>query len=462
MRNIFRPASVAVLLLWPLLSVAAGKPGEAEADRPEGPAMAAPATPRYVSVRSLGDNVALGVLDNGLTVIVQENHVAPVATVRCFVKNTGSVYEGRHLGAGLSHVLEHVVCGGSTARRTEKEIERIINDFGGATNAYTTYDMTAFYIDCPAKNVMTAVELLADAMQRVRFEPHEFARELRVVRRELADDEVERGRVLDEMLNRTLYAVHPARHPVIGYLEVLNRTTNQAIIDFYHERYVPNNQVFVVVGDFRAQDVFDRVAKEWTGTPRGCDTYVPLAEEPTQLFPREAVREMEGAADDMTLAWPGVKLSDADMYALDLAAGILGEGESSRLAQRLKHDEQLVLSIAAENDTPHYVRGYFAVTASCRPEKREAAAAAILREVYRLREELVARTNLPRRRGKRPWSGFSTVRPCSRRRKASATASSPPPILCSIRPTSRTFRRRPPRKSATPPAAGSFRSGSTG
>ena len=136
------------------------------------------------------------------------------------------------------------------------------------------------------------------------------------------------------------------------------------------------------------------MAKEWTGTPRGCETYVPLVDEPTQLFPREAVREMEGAADDVILAWPSVKLSDADMYALDLAAGVLGKGESSRLAQRLKHDQQLVLSIAAESETPHYVRGYFAVTASCLPEKREAASAAILREVYRLGEEPVGADEL--------------------------------------------------------------------
>ena len=77
-----------------------------------------------------------------MTVIVQENHVAAVATVRCYVKNTGSAFEGRYLGAGLSHVLEHVVCGGSTQRRSEKEIQRIIESFGGATNAYTTNETT--------------------------------------------------------------------------------------------------------------------------------------------------------------------------------------------------------------------------------------------------------------------------------------------------------------------------------
>ncbi len=116
-------------------------------------AKAAPEPPRYASLLRLPENVTLATLSNGLTVIVQENHVAPVATVRSFVKNTGSAYESKHLGAGLSHVLEHVVAGGTTTHRTEKEIEKLVDTFGGATNAATSTDMTTFFIDCPAKNV---------------------------------------------------------------------------------------------------------------------------------------------------------------------------------------------------------------------------------------------------------------------------------------------------------------------
>ena len=121
-----------------------------------------PPVPKYASVQHLPENVTLAKLDNGLTVIVQENHTAPVATVRCYVKNTGSAFEGRYLGAGLSHVLEHVVAGGTTVHRGEKEIEKIIASFGGVTNAYTTNDHTTFFIDCPASNAMTAIDLVAD------------------------------------------------------------------------------------------------------------------------------------------------------------------------------------------------------------------------------------------------------------------------------------------------------------
>jgi zinc protease len=363
-------------------------PGQTDANAPAQTACSE--SPTRESVLQLPEAVTLATLSNGLTVIVQENHVAPVATVRCFVRNTGSAYEGKNLGAGLSHVLEHVVAAGTTTHRTEKEIEKIVDSFGGATNAFTSTDLTAFFIDCPAKNTLAAIELVADAMQHVKFEPAEFARELKVVRRELADGEVDRQRVLWKLLNQTVYTTHPARHPIIGYLDVLNATTNQTIIDFYHQRYVPNNQVFVVVGDVDTRQVLDAVAKNYAGTPRADETYVPLEEEPEQLSPRQAIREMEGATYDMLFAWPTVKLSHPDMAALDVAAYILGEGESSRLVQRLKYQQQLVLAVGTASHTPHYVNGLMGVMAASRPETWQKAGDAILREVYRLRDELVA------------------------------------------------------------------------
>jgi zinc protease len=344
---------------------------------------------RYTRVERLPKAITLAHLSNGLTVIVQENHVARVATVRCYVKNTGSAYEGKWLGAGVSHVLEHVVAGGSTTKRNEREIQQLIDTFGGATNAYTSTNLTAFFIDSPARNVMTAIELVADSMQYAKFEPAEFNRELKVVRRELADGEVNRGRVLQTLLGQTVYQEHPARHPVIGYLDVLNATTNQTIIDFYRQRYVPNNQVFVVVGDVDTQAVLDQVLRQWKGTPHGYATPTAFPSEPLQMAPREAVQEMDGATYDLALAWPTVDLAHPDLYALDLAEYILAEGDSSRLVQRLKYERQLVLSVSASSYTPSFVRGWFGVFAVARPQQFPQATTELLREVYRLREELV-------------------------------------------------------------------------
>lgn len=386
-------ARVVLAMLVGVGLLLAGLAFAGETTKEEKPAKEAPAAkvapPRVTNIRHLPEDVTLATLSNGLTVIVQENHAAPVATVRCFVKNTGSMYEGKNLGSGISHVLEHVAAGGSTNHRTEKEYDKAVNAMGGATNASTSTDLTTYFIDCPAKDVVKAIELVADSMQHIAFVPAEFERELKVIHRELSDGDANRQRVLWKLLQQTVYTTHPMRHPTIGYLDVLGRTTNQTIIDFYHERYVPNNQVFVVVGDVKANDIIDQVAKNYAGTPHGRETYVNFEDEPLQLSPREAVREMEGETYDMMFAWPTIKLSHPDLFALDVAATILGDGESSRLTERLRNQEQVVLGTGASSMTPHDVAGMFIVMAVSRPDTWQKAAEGILREVYRLRDELV-------------------------------------------------------------------------
>ncbi|KKM65370.1 hypothetical protein LCGC14_1492020, partial [marine sediment metagenome] len=254
--------------------------------------------------------------------------------------------------------------------------------------------MTGYYIDCSARHAIAAIDLVADSMQNIKFEPSEFQRELSVVRQELADGMVSRQRVQWKLLKQTLYLLHPVRHPIIGYLDVLDRTTNQTIIDFYRERYVPNNQVFVVVGDVVTQDVLDEVARQWVGTGRGRETFVPLPDEPEQLTPREAFQEMDGSTYDIVVAWPTVKLSHPDLYALDVAAYILAEGESSRMVRRLKYERQLVLSVSSGSFTPGFVKGYFAIMASAQPEHWQEASEEILSDVYRLRDALVSPAEL--------------------------------------------------------------------
>jgi len=374
---------IASCLLFPTALAAQQAPTEPGAQP-------APKPPAYSSIRALPKAVTLATHRNGLTVIVQENHVAPVATVRCYVKNTGSAFEGRYLGAGVSHVLEHVVSGGTTTRRTEDEIEKIIDRFGGAKNAFTSTGMTAFFIDCPAKHTMMCIDLMSDSMQHVAFEPSEFERELKVVRQELSDGEVSRRRVQFKLLGQTVYTEHPARHPVIGYIDVLNATTNESIIDFYRQRYVPNNQVFVVVGDVQTQAVLDEIDRHWADTRRGRETMVVMPDEPLQLAPRETVREMDGSTYDVALAWPTVKLSHPDLYALDVAAYILATGDSSRLVRSLKYDKQLVLSVMSASNTPSYVDGWFGIFAAATAQHWQAATDEILAEVYRLRDELVS------------------------------------------------------------------------
>ncbi|MDO4571588.1 MAG: pitrilysin family protein [Planctomycetia bacterium] len=349
---------------------------------------------RIVSRQAYPGEITIVTLENGLTIIVQEDHSAPVATVRCAVKNTGSVNEGKYLGAGISHVLEHVVAGGSTTKRSEAEIRRLVDTFGGMTNAYTSLDVTSYYIDCPARNAQTCIELIADSMQRAAFVPAEFDRELEVVQRELADGQENRRRVLWKLAQETIYQESPARIPIIGYLDVLRQMTREQIIDFYRTRYVPENQVFVVVGDVDTEAVLDQVSQLWSGTPRGFVDVPTLTPEPMQLVPRQAVVEMDGATTDVLAAFPTVSLYHEDLYALDLLAYILASGESSRMPRDMVLERGLVYGVDASSYTPTFERGYFAVRLVAEPQQADGALEVALEHLYRLKTEPVTQVEL--------------------------------------------------------------------
>ncbi|PYJ71756.1 MAG: hypothetical protein DME76_00850, partial [Verrucomicrobia bacterium] len=124
------------------------------------------------------------ILSNGLTIIVQEDRSAPVASVQAWCA-TGSVYEDQHLGAGLSHILEHMLFKGTKTRSTN-QIAQKIQDVGGYINAYTSFDRTVFWIDVPKDGVPTALDILADAMMNSTLPPEEYQKEQEVIRREFA------------------------------------------------------------------------------------------------------------------------------------------------------------------------------------------------------------------------------------------------------------------------------------
>ena len=121
---------------------------------------------------------------NGLTLIVEENHSAPVASVQAWCK-TGSIHEGKWLGAGLSHILEHMLFKGTTSR-APGVIARQVQDAGGYINAYTSNDRTVYWIDVPAKGAASAVDILADAMMNATLHEAEYDKEQEVIRREFA------------------------------------------------------------------------------------------------------------------------------------------------------------------------------------------------------------------------------------------------------------------------------------
>ena len=265
------------------------------------------------------------VLPNGLTIIVQEDRSAPVASVQAWC-GTGSVDENAHLGAGLSHILEHMLFKG-TKTNPANAIAQKIQDVGGYINAYTSFDRTVFWIDVPKDGTAVALEMLSDAMMNSTLPAEEYAKEQEVIRREFAMGMDDPDRMAGQLLFSTAYQRHPYRLPVIGQLDVYNQLTRDDVMKYYQARYVPNNLTFVVVGDVQADAVYQQLTDLFKDHPAKSLQPVFIPSEPPQLGRREVHQEFVTELTRFSLAWHIPEITDPDVPALDLLSTILGDGD---------------------------------------------------------------------------------------------------------------------------------------
>jgi len=320
------------------------------------------------------------VLPNGLTLIIKPDRSAALASVQVWVK-TGSQHEGAHLGAGLSHYLEHMLFKG-TSRRAGREISATVQAHGGYINAYTTFDRTVYYIDLPSEHTGMAVDLLADAVLNSTLPADETAKEKDVILREIAMTKDEPENRLWDALFGTAFREHPYRQPIIGHRDVFSAVTREDLMGYYRERYVPNNLVVVIVGDVDLAATRVLVEQHFGAPPRVRLAPVLVPAEPVQLAPRELHRFEKVELSRGALAWPIPGLTHADAPMLDLLATVLGGGDSSVLWQEIREKAGLVHSIDSSSWNPGS-SGLFCIGYSADAAKRVAAIAAIMRTLER-------------------------------------------------------------------------------
>jgi zinc protease len=315
------------------------------------------------------------VLPDGMTLIVQEDRSAPVASVQAWC-GTGSIYEDEKLGAGLSHILEHMLFKGTKTQKAS-EIAQKIQDVGGYINAYTSFDRTVFWIDVLKDGVQTALAVLSDAMMNSTLPPEEYAKEQEVIRREFAMNLDDPDRQAGLLLFATAYQRHPYRLPVIGEMEIYNQLTQEQVMQYYKSRYVPNNLTFIVVGDVDGEKIHQQLAEFFKNYPEKSLKPVFVPEEPPQLGRREVHDEFATELSRLALAWHIPEITHPDVPALDLLSTILGEGRSSRLYRRVREQAGLAFGVSAFSYTPGDP-GLLGVDATVDPKKRDAAEQLIL------------------------------------------------------------------------------------
>ncbi len=328
-------------------------------------------------------------LDNGMRVVLCENRTAPVTAFQVWVE-AGSADE-RPAEAGMSHLIEHMIFKGTNQRRAG-EVAGTIERYGGRINAYTSYEYTVYHVVIASRYQEEGLEVLADAIQHPSFDPQELAREKEVVVEEIRMGQDDPGRTLHEALFKNSFQRHPYGRPIIGDEEKVRGFSRKQVLSYYDTWYVPENMVFVGVGDFKTSELLSRLNGLFAARVR----QLPMrqrASEPHQQAFRHVMMQENIHERYFALGFHIPGMGEDDTFALDLLAVILGQGESSRLQQELRFKRGVTSSIYAYAFTPQDP-GLFVIGGAFQPGVIQEGIEGIIRELSRIKGEGVSEEEL--------------------------------------------------------------------
>jgi len=339
-------------------------------------------------------------LDNGLTVLVKEDHRAPVVTSQVWYK-VGASYEPDGI-TGVSHILEHMMFKGTTKLKPG-EFSKIVARLGGTENAFTSQDYTAYFQNIEASQLGRMFELEAQRMGYLKLDDAEFQKERQVVleeRRMRVEDQPESR--LQERFSAIAYDVSPYRRPVIGWQKDIESYQLSELQTWYNQWYSPNNATLVVVGDVKPDAVF-ALAKSAFGCLPSRQMGVSKAnhELPSVGEKRLVVRDDKAKIQSLMMGYavPSWKTSEdkQEAYALEVLAHILDGGSSARLSKELVRGSQQLTQADAAYDLYARLSTQFTLSAvTAEGVTLEQAEAAIKATITKVVKEGVADTELKR------------------------------------------------------------------
>jgi zinc protease len=316
---------------------------------------------------ALAGEIEVSRLANGLELALVHNPQAPLVTSALFYR-AGARDEEPGLG-GLAHFLEHLMFKGSE-RYAPGEIDRRTQTLGGANNAFTNHDLTAYWFTFASDRWSEALAIESDRMRGLRLDAREVEAERRVIVEEIAMYRDEPWDALELDVLAALFPGHPYGRPVLGTPAELGREDAELLASFHRRFYRPGNAVLVVAGDLE-QDVPARVEEAFGGLDGGAADRRPVPP-PTSPGELERVERRQGEVARLLLALPAPPPDTAEHGALRLLATALAAGRASRLQRELVEEGQLCLSVTASL-AENQAGSHFAVAAELVPgtEPRE-------------------------------------------------------------------------------------------
>jgi predicted Zn-dependent peptidase len=330
-------------------------------------------------------------LPNGLRILVGEMPETRSVSIAVYV-GVGSRIETKD-DAGTSHFLEHMVFKGSAKRPTAADISQVIESKGGVVNASTDKEVTVFWSRVPARHYLVALDVIADLIRAPMLRPTDVESERNVIVEELRMYRDQPQDRVHTLVDELLYPRHPLGWEVAGREEVVLGMTADHLSEFIQRGYAPSRTVVALAGPLRADEAIAAVDEElgglaarelvrWKPAPRAGKAHA-------KLLGKRAEQT------NLCVGWRSVHTTHPDKFSIDMLNAVLGEGMSSRLFLELREKRGLAYDVHSY-DANYADAGHLVVYAGFAPANGAEVLKAIMREVARLRDELVPDAEIER------------------------------------------------------------------
>jgi len=326
------------------------------------------------------------VLDNGLRIITSTMPYSRSVCLAILV-GTGSCYESEE-EAGISHFAEHLFFKGTQRRPTSKEITQDIEGVGGVINGATDKELTIYWCKVATPHFPIAIDVLSDLLLNSRFDSKEIERERRIISEEINMNMDLPQQRISTLIDELLWPEQPLGREVIGYRKTISSITRKQILNYVARRYIPNNTVISIAGNIHHKEAVAQIEtlfSKWTVGKLTTDyiTNDKQAEAKLRIEPRD-IEQVH-----LCIAVHGFSRSHPQRFTLDLLNTVLGGGMSSRLFTEIREHRGLAYDISSY--TEHFLKsGSFAIYAGVDPQKIENAVAAILNEMSKIKQGILA------------------------------------------------------------------------
>ncbi|WP_425447489.1 M16 family metallopeptidase [Dethiothermospora halolimnae] len=319
------------------------------------------------------------ILDNGLRVVSEYIPHVKSVSIGIWIE-TGSRQE--NIGnSGVSHFIEHMLFKG-TDNRTAKKIAESIDNIGGQLNAFTSKECTCFYAKVLDNHLPIAVDVLADMLFNSRFSQEDIEKEKSVVIEEINmyDDSPEDQ--VHDLLSKTIFDSHPLALPILGDLKSVKGLTKEKILNYFTEKYIPENIVISMVGNFDVEEsrkLLNDYFGHWQGNKKNQEL-----ESPPVLTQNLKFKDKETEQLHLCLGLEGISQGDEDLYSLLVLNNVFGGSMSSSLFQKVREDRGLVYSIfsypSSYKDT-----GIFTIYAGLNPNQLLNVTELIIDDIHQIK-----------------------------------------------------------------------------